>query len=417
MFALIDANSFYASAETVFRPELRGQKVVVLTNNDGCVAAASKPAIAAGIKKFKPYFQQKSLIEEQGMSVFSSNYTLYADLSAKMMATILRFGDGHIYSIDEAFLDLRQQSRLIANMNEYCKQIRQAVWRETRLPVCIGVGPTPTLAKLANRTAKNKTIDNSGVFVIDNEQARHHCLNQPVGEVWGVGRRLEKRLSFIDITTALELSKLQPSQARTTWSVELERTVRELNGELCKHWDEVRADKKQIFSTRTMGKAVVSLDELIESLSMHASIAAKKLRSQSSLVKTVYIFANNNDFQCQAQGIKGTHTFVEPTNDTIVISKAIREVVRHLYREDISYKKVGVGLIELVSSEQYQLSLFHKDETNQPLMNTMDKLNNFYGKNTLFLANQGIKQEWSMKRNFLSPAYTTCWKHLPKISC
>jgi len=417
MLALCDVDSFYTSAETVFRPELRGTKIVVLSNNDGCVVAASKPAIAAGIKKFQPYFQQKSLIEEQGMSVFSSNYALYSDLSDRVMNTILRFGNGHVYSIDEIFLDLRQQSRLIPNMKEYCKQIRQTVWKETRLPVCVGVGETLTLAKLANRMAKNKTLDDSGVFVVDSEQARHDCLNQPVGEVWGIGRRLERRLSFLDITTALELSRLHPTQARNTWSVDLERTVRELNGEPCQHWDEVRADKKQIFSTRTTGKPVVSLDELLEALSMHASIAAKKLRNQNSLVKTVYVFANNNDFQNTVQGIKGTHTFVEPTSDTIVLTQAIRKFVSHLYRGDISYKKVGVGLIELVSADQYQLSLFHKDASNQALMNTMDKLNNFYGRNTLFLANQGIQQEWSMKRNFLSPAYTTCWKQLPKITC
>lgn len=332
------------------------------------------------------------------------------------MNTILRFGEGHIYSIDEAFLDLRKQTNLIPNMTKFCKEIRQTVWKETRLPVSIGVGPTLTLAKLANRMAKNCS-KRSGVFVIDSESARTESLQQSVAEVWGVGRRLNKRLDALGIKTAYDLAKLSPKQARDTWNIELERTVRELQGESCKHWDEVKADKQQIFSTRTTGKPITSFDELTEALTMHASIAAKKLREQNSLVKTVYVFANNNDFHRPVQGIKGIHAFTVPTDDSTVIAKAIRSLVSNLYRDGLRYKKVGVGLVEIISSEHYQLSLFEKDETNRPLMNVMDKLNNFYGRDSVFLASQGTKKEWAMKRNFLSPSYTTSWKELPIIQC
>ena len=389
---------------------------MVLTNNDGCVAAASKPAIEVGIKKFAPYFQQKELIEKHGIAVFSSNYTLYSSISESMFNTLFRFGEGHVYSIDEAFLDLRKQSKLIPNMAEFCKEIRQTVWKETRLPVSIGVGPTLTLAKLANRMAKN-CPNRTGVYIIDSERTRNESLQQSVSEVWGVGRRLNKRLNALGFKTAHDLAKLSPKQARDTWNVELERTVRELQGELCKHWDEVKADKQQIFSTRTTGKPITSFDELTEALTMHSSIAAKKLREQNSLVKTLYVFANNNDFHRSVQGIKGIHTFSAPTSDSTVIAQAMRSLVSSLYRNNIRYKRVGVGLIEIVSSEHYQLSLFEKDDTNPALMNVMDKLNNFYGRDTMFLASQGTKKEWAMKRNFLSPSYTTSWKELPIVQC
>lgn len=417
MFALIDIDGFFANAHAVFRPELRGGKIVTLTNNDGNIAAATRAALQVGIKKFSPFYQQKALIQKHNIAVFSSNYSFYSDLSARVMNVALRFGEGHIYSIDEVFLDWRKQSKLISNYRDYGHEIRRTIWRETKLPISIGVAPTLTLAKLACRAAKNGLGGERGVFVINDDATHKQCLEMEIGEVWGVGRRLEKRLTALGIGTAGALAKLEPKQARQLWNVELEKTSRELGGEPCKQWDEIRAAKKQIFSTRRTGCPVFCCDELLEAFSMHAAICAKKARQQGSLVKTIYFFAHNNDYQSSVKGIKGVHTFVDPSADTVLITRAVREAVTKIYRDGIGYKKVGIGFVELVPAEHQQLSLFSKDKSNTKLMRAMDALNDNYGRHTAFLANAGTTQTWAMRQDFLSPCYTTRWADLVHVAC
>ena len=245
MYALCDINSFYASAHAVFRPDIRKEGIIVLSNNDGCIVAANRRAKELGIKKFGPYFQVKDHCEQLGLHVFSSNYELYSDLSSKFMQIVGQFAPAqHIYSIDEAFLDLHNYRPARKDFLAYGSLIRKTIWKECRLPICVGIGATLTLAKLANHTAKNHR-QFKGVCVIDCEILRSNILKEtPVSDVWGIGRKISRRLESIGIKTAYQLAKMPPKLARRNFSIEIERTVRELNGQACKAWDNVRADKK-----------------------------------------------------------------------------------------------------------------------------------------------------------------------------
>lgn len=417
MFALIDCNSMYVSCEQVFRPELRNRPCVVLSNNDGIVVAANRAARDVGVKKFGTYFQQKGLIEQHKVAVFSSNYALYADLSSRMMQIISDFAArSHVYSIDEIFLDLGTMTNIVPNLLQYCTDIRRRVWKECRLPVSVGVGNTLTLSKMANRMAKGKRELN-GVYVIDSEEKRIQCLRtQAVSQVWGIGRKLTKKMQFIGVNSAFDLANLDPHEARRTFNVEVERTVRELNGQICKTWDECRADKQQIFSTRSTGKRITDIEQLRQALAFHTAIVAKNARKQNSACAVLMAFAKTSAHDPNPQGFKAVHHFDYPTNDNLRLTSAISAMAKTLFREGVPYYKIGVGALELVSDKHRQLDLFAQPEK-QALMRTLDTLNLRYGKNAVFLGAQGTDQEWGMKRDFLSPQYTTRVKDLPKIQC
>lgn len=418
MFALVDANSFYCSAEQVFRPDWRGKPIVVLSNNDGCVVAANKQAKAAGVEKFKAFFEVRELCQRAGVIALSSNYELYGDLSAKMMQIIGRFApEQHIYSIDESFLSFRRVYPAIKDLTSQGAAIRRAVWKEARLPVCVGIGPTLTLAKAANHAAK-KLEGFYGVCVIDSEQRRQLILEQmAVGDVWGIGRRISARLEQMDIRSAWQLSKMPPQLARKQFSIEIERTVRELSGLQCKLWDEARADKKQIFSTRSVGERITDVNSLSQAIAKHVGIATAKARKQGCLTSAVLVFANNSPYDERPVGFKQIVRFPVPTNCSAVITSAVSQVVPELYRPGVRYYKIGVGLLDLISDVHYQPDLFAPAPADPRLMQACDALNNRYGSSTLFLAAQGIEQKWAMRRQLLTPQYTTKWAHLPKISC
>lgn len=251
MYALVDANSFYCSAELVFRPEWRGKPIIVLSNNDGMVVAANRQAKETGVPKFQSYFKIKALCERKGVIALSSKYELYSDLSAKIMQVIGRFAsEQHIYSIDESFLRFSRCQSMIQDFTLRGMNIRKAMWKECRLPVCVGMGPTVTLAKVANHAAK-KLKQFNRVCVINNDALRREVLNKmDVADVWGIGRKLSTKLRIMKVKTALDLALLSPERARREFSVEVERTIRELNGLPCISWESARADKQQIFSTR-----------------------------------------------------------------------------------------------------------------------------------------------------------------------
>ena len=292
MYALVDAVSFYASAEKVFDPAIRSKPVVVLTNNDGCVCAICPIARRLNIPKFGPYFKVKHLLEQNNVVIRSSNYELYADLSDKMMNIIARFCDTqHIYSIDESFLHFDGYTSLIKDWHEYGHTIRRTVWRETKLPVGVGFGPTPTLAKAANHAAK-KLSGFNGVAVINSEQTRQAILQRMSCEdVWGIGRRLAKKLKIMNIHTAWDLAQQNPRAMRRAFSVVVERTVSELNGITCLNWDDVRQDKREIYSTRSFGERICEPTALKTALINHVTTVANKLRAQHSLTHQLYIFA------------------------------------------------------------------------------------------------------------------------------
>jgi DNA polymerase V len=418
MFALVDANSFYCSAEQVFRPDWRGKPIIVLSNNDGCIVAANRQAKDAGIEKFLPYFKVKELCAQRGVIVCSSNYELYADLSSKMMNIIGRFApEQHIYSIDESFLSFKNCYPAIKCLSTQGQLIRRAVWKEARLAVCVGIGETLTLAKIANHAAK-KVKRYHGVCVINTDQERVDILKQlVVGDVWGIGRRIGKKLALMNIHTAYQLACMPPGLARKQFSIEVERTVRELNGQVCKVWDEARADKKQIFSTRSVGERITDFDSLLQALSKHVGIAASKARKQGSSCKTMLLFASNSPFDERPVSYKAIVHFPCPTNCTVELTKAMSEAAPKLFRDGVRYYKIGVGLIDLASEQYSQFDLFNPPTAKPALMLALDHINQRYGSDTVFLAAQGIEHKWAMRRDLLTPQYTTKWLSVPHIKC
>jgi DNA polymerase V len=334
-----------------------------------------------------------------------------------MMATITAFApNSHIYSIDECFLDMRHCDRVETDLQTFGQRVRQTVWKECRLPVCFGAGHTLTLAKMANRSAKvDKALQ--GVCIIDSEQKRQHYLAmQPVSEVWGIGRKLTKRLQWMGIHSALDLANLPPEQARRSFNVEVERTLRELNGEPCKVWDECRADKQQIFSTRSVGQRITTLEELKQALAFHVATVGKKARNQKSACSMLMVFANTSPYDAVPQSFKETFKFEYPTSDTTRLTAAVSSIAERLYRDGVQYYKIGVGAIGLVSDRQRQIDLFSSPES-PALMKALDALNTKFGRDAVFLAAQGTTQNWQMSRDFLSPQYTTRLKDLPQIMC
>ncbi|AUL98720.1 Y-family DNA polymerase [Vibrio vulnificus] len=418
MFALVDANSFYCSAEQVFRPEWRGKPVIVLSNNDGCIVAANRQAKEAGIEKFKPYFQVRALCEQRGVIALSSNYELYADLSEKMMQVIGRFApDQHVYSIDETFLSFERCLAAIGDFRQHGILIRRSVWKECRLPVCVGMGPTLTLAKLANHAAK-KIPGYSGVCVLDNESERLKVLaNTPVSDVWGIGRKLSFHFKLMGINTALDLAKKPAPLMRKNFNVEVERIIRELNGQRCKDWDVARADKKQIFSTRSAGQRITDVESLRQALCLHAGIVSRKARKQSSLCRVMLVFASNSPFDEKPVSFKAIHRFAYPTSDVTQITFAASRLANEVFHEGVRFYKFGVGLLDLQDGRHEQKDLFNPCPNDEKLMAVFDSLNQRYGDGAVFLAAQGIGSKWEMRREMLTPQYTTRWRDLPKVRC
>ena len=419
MFALVDANSFYCSAEQVFRPEWRGKPIIVLSNNDGCIVAANKQALALGIKKFQPFFKVRYLCEKVGIIVCSSNYELYADLSHKMMQVIGRFApEQHIYSIDESFLDFSNCSDSITDLTIQAQKIRRTVWKETRLPVCVGLGETLTLAKVANHVAK-KWAGFNGVCLLNNEAFKQDVFAQlsPL-DVWGIGKKTNQKLAQNGIKTVSQLSKANLKLLpKSLFNVELQRTINELNGQPCKIWDGVRADKLQIFSTRSVGQRITDIQSLNQALAKHIAIACVKAREQYSLCSTLLAFAASSPFDKSPASYKVIIHLSQATNDTSQLLHAISENIHLLFEPGVRYYKIGVGLLNLSSQKHQQFDLFTPYKHNASLMKILDGINHRYGTNSLFFAAQGTEEKWSMRRELLTPQYTTHWKHIPKIGC
>lgn len=418
MYALVDAVSFYASAEKVFDPAIRTKPVVVLTNNDGCICAVCPIARKLNIPKFQPYFKVKHLLAKHNVIIRSSNYELYADLSDKMMNVISRFCDNqHIYSIDESFLHFNGFTPLIRDWHQYGHQIRRTVWQETKLPVGVGFGTTPTLAKAANHAAK-KLAGFDGVAVIHNEHSRNHILAMmDVSDVWGVGKRIAKKLKLMNIHSALDLAQQEPRRMKRQFSVVLERTVNELNGVACLSWDEVRQDKREIFSTRSFGKRLTDPIALKTALVSHCVTVGKKLRQQRSVTQRLLLFVASSAHEQVYYKKSLVYDFATPSSDSCVLASAVNQLFDQLYQPGIQFYKCGVGALELSSVQFQQPDLFAVSRDNSKLMNCLDTINKRYGSNTLSLASQQQTQSWHMKREYLSPHYTTRWNALPKITC
>ncbi|EOE6861189.1 translesion error-prone DNA polymerase V subunit UmuC [Cronobacter dublinensis] len=420
MYALVDVNSFYASCETVFRPDLRDKPVVVLSNNDGCVIARSRQAKALGITMAEPYFKQRALFERHRVTVFSSNYAFYADMSKRVMDILEEMAPQvEIYSIDEAFVDLRGVSNVMA-LPAFGQEIHDRLWRETHLPVGVGIAPTKTLAKLANLAAKKWPKSGAVVDLSDPARLRRALAHFKVEDVWGVGRRLSKKLNVMGIETAFDLANSPAWVIRKNFNVVLERTVRELRGEPCLALDEFTAPKQQIVCSRSFGYRVTDYQDMRQAVCAWAERAAEKLRQEHQFCRQVAVFIRtspHDDPQARYSN-QALGQALTPTNDTRDIIRLAVNALDAIWREGYRYIKAGVMLGDFFSQGVAQLNLFddHLPQANSaPLMHLLDEYNRS-GKGKLWFAGQGIVKPWAMKREFLSPGYTTRFSELPRAS-
>ncbi len=420
VFALVDCNNFYASCEKLFRPDLMDTPVVVLSNNDGCVVARSREAKKLGIKMGVPVFQVRELIQKHGVVAFSSNYALYADMSQRVMSTLESLAPRvEVYSIDESFLDLSGVD-FSQSLTEFGVQVRKVVQKWTGITVCVGIAPTKTLAKLANHAAKTWPKTGGVVDLTDRVRQRKLLALLPVDEVWGIGGKLTKLLQQLGINTALQLADADPEYIRQQFSVVVERTVRELNGESCIALEEMAPTKKQIVSSRAFGERITDKQQMREAISEYISRACKKLRQEQQAAKHLTVFLRTSPFSDKDAPYSASKS-VEldtPSSDTRVFLTQAMKLLDGLWLDGYRYAKAGVMLADFYDPGVYQPSLFDEPvvtkESDQKLMQLIDQLNTKHTK-ALWFASQGNKQEWSMKRELLSPAYTTNWRELPVV--
>lgn len=420
MFALCDVNSFYASCETVFRPDLKGRPVVVLSNNDGCVIARSAEA-KPFVKMGEPYFKQKDLFRRRGIIAFSSNYELYADMSNRVMTTLEELSPRcEIYSIDEAFCDLTGV-RNCRDLTDFGREIRETVLRRTHLTVGVGIAQTKTLAKLANHAAKQWQRQTGGVVDLSNlERQRKLMAILPVDEVWGVGRRISKKLEAMGIDTVLKLADTDIRFIRKHFNVVLERTVRELRGEPCLGLEEFAPVKQEIVCSRSFGGRITEYHEMRQAICTYASRAAEKLRGEHQYCRFISAFVKTSPFALNEPyyGNSASVKLLTPTQDSRDIITAATKCLDAIWKDGHRYQKAGVMLGDFYSQGVAQLNLFDDNaprQNSEKLMEVLDHLNAKDGRGTLYFAGQGIQAAWQMKREMLSPRYTTRYSDLLKV--
>jgi DNA polymerase V len=430
MYALLDGNNFYVSCERVFQPSLEGKPVVVLSNNDGCAIARSNEAKALGIAMGAPWFQIQHLQKSRGLVALSANFALYGDMSDRMMSLAQAFGHSQeIYSIDECFVAL---CGIPDDLVTRGHRIRSRILRWVGIPCCIGIGPTKTLAKLANHVAKTSERK-PGLYPTELAQVCNLANLSPdalqavlgateVGEVWGIGRRIAAQLQTSGIHTVLDLVRLEPATVRRRFSVVLERTVRELQGTPCIGLEDMPAPKKEIACTRSFGHKVQDFPALAQAVTEFASRACEKLRSQHSTTGQVLCFIRTSPFRNEPQYSKSISVpLVRPSADTGSIVGAALAGLRAIYRPGFNYAKAGVMLLDLQSDCLSQLELDWGETALTPrnqLMVAMDALNARYGRGTIKLATasvDGDQREWGMKQERRTPRYTTQWAEIPTM--
>ncbi|MBJ6956093.1 translesion error-prone DNA polymerase V subunit UmuC [Vibrio cholerae] len=419
VFALVDCNNFYASCEKLFRPDLKDTPVVVLSNNDGCVVARSREAKLLGIKMGVPVFQIKAEMQRHGILAFSSNYALYADLSSRVMRTLEEMAPRvEVYSIDEAFLDLTGIESAIS-LVEFGQQVRERIGHWIGITVCVGIAPTKTLAKLANHAAKKYPATQGVVDLTNPDRQRRLLALVPVDDVWGVGRRHSKRLNALGITTALDLANASPRAIRDQFSVVLERTVRELNGESCIELEEIPPTKKQIVCSRSFGVKVTHFELVREAVCEYATRATEKLRKEQQQAKVLTVFIRTSPFKDNEPQYSNSASgeLLIPSCDTRDFIELANHLLKRIWKDGFRYAKAGVMLSDFYDSGMFQPGLFDDVSTrsnSQQLMSVLDTINQS-GAGKVFFAGQGTKKDWSMKREHLSPAYTTRWDQLPRV--
>ncbi len=417
LFALVDCNSFYASCERVFRPDLRAKPIVVLSNNDGCIIARSAEAKALGISMGAPYFKCRDMLRRNGVAVFSSNYALYGDLSSRVMNVLERFSPRlEVYSIDEAFLDL---SNVPGGGAHHARRLRATVLRWTGIPVSVGLGRTRTLAKIANRFAKQQP-QCRGVFNLECSPKPELVLSfMPVRDVWGIGRRHARRLEAHGVHSALDFRDLDSNWVKRRMGVTGLHTQLELRGISCFGWDHRPGVRKSVLSSRSFGRPVERVAELREAVAYHTERAAEKLRRQKSVASGVTVFLETNRFAPGApQYSNSGFTAIHPASlHTPILLGAALSLLDRLFREGYQFKKCGVMFSGLEQERGRWLSLFDTpDEVHSghaQLMQTLDGINGRWGRDTVHFAASGLQRTWTMRQEMRSPRYTSVWSELP----
>lgn len=409
MFALIDGNNFYASCERVFNPSYNNKPIVILSNNDGCVIARSNEAKALGIKMGAPAFMFDSIYKEHGVIVKSSNYALYGDMSNRMANILKQFTpDVEVYSIDESFLQFHGFD--LFNLSAIGLEMRERVQKWIGIPTSIGIAPTKALAKVANKIAKKYPEQTQSVYTIDTEEKRVKALKwTKIDDVWGIGRRISKKLQAIGVNNAYEFTQLPNEYIKTEFSIVGLRLKNELEGISVLSLEEVQ-DKKNIACTRSFANPIADLKEIEERVSTYSSKCAEKLRKQNSHCNHLMVFAHTNPFrQDQPQYSKNVLIKLPyPSNSDITLSKYALKGINAIYKEGYKFKKAGVIVGGITPSDEYQINMFfNENPAHKPLMEIMDKMNTKFGTKIVKLASQNPRKTWTMRQEKLSPCYTT----------
>ena len=424
LFALVDVNNFYVSCERVFQPKLEQVPMVVLSNNDGCAVARSAEVKALGVKMGTPWFQMQDLAKQHGITAYSSNYTLYGDMSNRVVQVLRGFTPHlEVYSIDESFLQIETVLKQYPNTIELGQSIKQKVKETTGLPVCVGIGASKTFAKLANHLAKKHSqfLGVCDVNAMSKEELYQWMSETAVDEVWGVGRRIAKKLKAQGIQSVFDLLQASPQAMRQQFGVVMERLCYELRGVSCLKLEEVAPAKQQIIASRSFGKLVTSQAELAQSVATHAARAAEKLRSQDSVTGALTVFIQTNPFkQNEPQHHQSiTVPLADATDNTLTLTNAALAGLRQIFQPNFRYKKAGVILNLISDKPTTQQSLFDDVQVkgkSASLMKAVDAINTRFGNAAIRSAAAGTnntKQAWQMRSGNRSPNYTTQWDELP----
>ncbi|MFA7193494.1 MAG: Y-family DNA polymerase [Candidatus Paceibacterota bacterium] len=412
-YALVDCNNFFVSCERVFNPSIQNKPTLILSSNDGCVISRSQEVKDMGIPMGIPHFKMKNNYDMSKIAIFSTNFKLYRDMSDRVMNIIQEFSNEmEVYSIDEAFIDLTD----VSDPKKFCEELHAKIRQYTGIPVSIGIAPTKTLAKLANRISKdNKTV----VYQIEKDNNLNKILEDvSVGKIWGIGSRISLSLSKFGINSALDLTKQNDQWIQKNFGIGLLRISRELKGESCLLMDAQKESRKSIISSRSFGKNVSDFKTLFQSVSHHVSNCAQQMREEGSATKFLSITISTNRFTNTAQYYQ-TESIVldKPVSDTIELTKIANKILKSMYQDGFEYKKTGVMLGDFVPIDSCQSEDLFGQKTfdTEKLMKSIDSLNLIYGKGTVRLASEGVDKKWAPNTKFISGEFTTSWEDIPKI--
>ena len=419
MFALVDCNNFYASCERVFQPQLNNKPIAVLSNNDGCVISRSDEAKALGLPMGAPAFKYEAFFKQHNISVFSSNYSLYGDMSERVMTILNQFTpDVEVYSIDEAFLQFKGFENY--NLNDYGLQMRQRILKWTGIPTCVGIAPTKALSKVANKIARKFPKQTNGVYVIDSEEKRIKALKWlKVEDVWGIGYGLQKRLKAKNCKTAYDFIQLSDDWIRNNFSITEWKLKKDLEGIPTLELD-YKEPKRSIATTRSFEYTYSDLENIKERVSTFATSCAEKLRKQGSSCHVIIVLLSSDRHKKDLPQHKTSRTISLPyaTDSSLIISDCAVKAVASIFKEGIKYKRAGVIVTGLVPTDNHQLNLFqHENPKHKPLMQRIDAINHKYEAAKIKLGNQDLKRTWKMRQERLSLKYTTNINEILTVKC